>query len=83
MQEEGISCSSISSAVDQKMFFNNWELFGESSKQKKNQTKKKMVIWQGERFIDKHCFFVMGKGDREGKACSFKKKIEYYLETIQ
>lgn len=67
----------MDAAAKQKLFFNNWELFGESSKQKR----KKKVTWQGERFIDKHVF-VMGKEDREGKAYSLK-KIEYCLGTIK
>lgn len=69
MQKEGISCSSINAAVNQKLFFNNWELFGESSKQKIEGDLARGKI---HRFF--FIYIYMVKGDREGKACSLKKK---------
>lgn len=39
MQEKGESCSSNKAATNQKLFFNNWELFEENSKQKRKKIK--------------------------------------------
>lgn len=68
--QEGVSCSSINAAAKQKWSFNNCDLFGESSKQKKRKTFGKRRDSQ----INFFFFFLMDEGDIEGKARSFKKQ---------